>query len=71
MLIQKAYEVFRQAHLNGAATEFQIQKIWEVIQYLALRQKQIVAGAQQASDNIHRIIQEMGEEIEALGQIPT
>eukprot|EP00973_Karenia_brevis_P088505 12272722-Karenia_brevis.AAC.1 len=63
MLIQKEYEVLRQAHQHGAATEFQIQKIWEVVQHLALKHKKIAAGAQQASDNIQRIIQDLGEEI--------
>eukprot|EP00973_Karenia_brevis_P090274 12401758-Karenia_brevis.AAC.1 len=70
MLIQKEFEVIRQAHLNGAATEFQIQKMWEYIQHLALKHKQTGAGAKQASDNIQKIVQGLGEEIGTLGQLP-
>eukprot|EP00973_Karenia_brevis_P003030 415150-Karenia_brevis.AAC.1 len=69
MLIQKEYQVFRQAQHHGAATEFQPQKIWELVQHLALKHKQIAAGAHMASDNIHRMIQDLGEEIEALWRL--
>eukprot|EP00973_Karenia_brevis_P063068 8768839-Karenia_brevis.AAC.1 len=55
--IQKEYEVLRQAHQDGAATEFQIQKVWDVLQHSALKHKQIAVGALSASDNIQRIIQ--------------
>eukprot|EP00973_Karenia_brevis_P084988 11792872-Karenia_brevis.AAC.1 len=60
---------FMQAHHHGAATEFQIQKIRDVVQHLALKHKQIAAGAQHASDNIHRMIQDLGDEIEVLGKL--
>eukprot|EP00973_Karenia_brevis_P048688 6756594-Karenia_brevis.AAC.1 len=69
MLIQEEFEVLRQAHLNGAATEFQIQKIWEYVQHLALKHKQIGAAAKQASDNVQRVVQQLGEEIGTLGQM--
>eukprot|EP00973_Karenia_brevis_P046264 6414237-Karenia_brevis.AAC.1 len=63
LLIQKEFEVIRQAHLNGAATEFQIQKMWEYIQHLALKHKQIGAGAKETSDKSQRIVQGLGEEM--------
>eukprot|EP00973_Karenia_brevis_P016733 2292437-Karenia_brevis.AAC.1 len=44
--------------------------MWEFIQHLALKHKQIGAGAKQASDNIQRIVQGLGEEIRSLGQLP-
>eukprot|EP00973_Karenia_brevis_P016981 2330440-Karenia_brevis.AAC.1 len=40
-LIHKEYENLMQAHQNGAATEFQIQKVWGLLQHLALKHKQI------------------------------
>eukprot|EP00973_Karenia_brevis_P052655 7315236-Karenia_brevis.AAC.1 len=44
--------------------------MWEYIQHLALKHKQIGAGAKQASDNIQRRVQGLGEEIWSLGQLP-
>eukprot|EP00973_Karenia_brevis_P056721 7892232-Karenia_brevis.AAC.1 len=67
MLIQQEFEVIRQAHLNGAATELQLQKLWDYVQHLALKHKRIGAGTKQASDNIQSIVQGLGEEIGTLG----
>eukprot|EP00973_Karenia_brevis_P000387 55555-Karenia_brevis.AAC.1 len=39
-MVQKEFETLRAAHVHGAATEFQIQKVWELLQHLALKHKE-------------------------------
>eukprot|EP00973_Karenia_brevis_P002037 277264-Karenia_brevis.AAC.1 len=57
MLVQKEVEVIRMAHLTGAAAEFQIQKLREALQHLALKHKQVGADAMEASNKIQAIVQ--------------
>eukprot|EP00973_Karenia_brevis_P076693 10652585-Karenia_brevis.AAC.1 len=56
--------------MAGAATEFTIHKIWELLQHPALKHKKLGAEALEASNNLQAIIQGMGEEINALGSLP-
>eukprot|EP00973_Karenia_brevis_P081142 11252415-Karenia_brevis.AAC.1 len=54
---RKSLRHLRAAHLHGAATEFQIQKVWELLQHLALKFNEIGANAMEASNKITAILQ--------------
>eukprot|EP00973_Karenia_brevis_P000062 7606-Karenia_brevis.AAC.1 len=56
--------------MAGAATEFQIHKIWEWLQHLALLHKKLGAEALEASNKLQAIVQGLGEEMNALGRLP-
>eukprot|EP00973_Karenia_brevis_P031662 4366759-Karenia_brevis.AAC.1 len=47
---------------------YKFRKFGGVLQHLALKHKQMAAGAKMASDNTQSIIQELGNEIQASGQ---
>eukprot|EP00973_Karenia_brevis_P087688 12161123-Karenia_brevis.AAC.1 len=69
-MIKKEYQKLRQLHLQGAAAEYQIQKVWELLQYLVLRHKQHACKAQEHSTNINKATEELASEIDAMSAIP-
>eukprot|EP00973_Karenia_brevis_P054789 7616338-Karenia_brevis.AAC.1 len=69
-MIKKQYQKLSQLHQQGAAAEYQIQKVWEYLQYLALRHKQHACTAQEHSTNINKITEEFASEIDAMSTIP-
>eukprot|EP00973_Karenia_brevis_P027330 3768042-Karenia_brevis.AAC.1 len=69
-MVQKEFDIIRMAHLTGAATEFQIQKVWEFLQHLALKHNFFRADELEASHKLQAIVQRLGDEIDALGQLP-
>eukprot|EP00973_Karenia_brevis_P070581 9811519-Karenia_brevis.AAC.1 len=56
-LVQKEFNAIRVAHMAGAAAEFQIYKIWELVQQLALKHQKLGAEALEASNKLQAIIQ--------------
>eukprot|EP00973_Karenia_brevis_P039690 5479524-Karenia_brevis.AAC.1 len=70
-MVQKDFETLRAAHVYGAATEFQIQTVWELLQHLALKHNEIGATAMEASNKITAILQGLGDEINFPKQLPT
>eukprot|EP00973_Karenia_brevis_P082438 11426426-Karenia_brevis.AAC.1 len=69
-MIKKEYQKRDQLHQQGAAAEYQIQKVWEFLQHLALRHKQHACKAQEHSTNINKIVEELASEIDAMSAIP-
>eukprot|EP00973_Karenia_brevis_P050434 7000017-Karenia_brevis.AAC.1 len=56
-MVRKEFNTIRMAHMAGAATEFQIQKVWEWLQHLALKHKKVGAEALEASNKLQAIVQ--------------
>eukprot|EP00973_Karenia_brevis_P044953 6225179-Karenia_brevis.AAC.1 len=69
-MIKREYDRLSLEHQQGAAIEYQIHKVWDLLTYLALEHKQHAAKAQDHSNNIHRVIQELGNEIDAMAALP-
>eukprot|EP00973_Karenia_brevis_P009204 1248261-Karenia_brevis.AAC.1 len=68
-MIRKEYQRLSQVHQQGAA-EYQISKVWELLQYLTLRHKQHAPRAQEYSKNIKKTTEELANEIDAMAAIP-
>eukprot|EP00973_Karenia_brevis_P029110 4015314-Karenia_brevis.AAC.1 len=70
MLITHEYDKLRQLHVQGAAAEFILHKVWDLLQYIALAHRGLGAQAQQASDNIDMLIEKLGQEINVQARLP-
>eukprot|EP00973_Karenia_brevis_P010153 1374633-Karenia_brevis.AAC.1 len=70
MLITHEYDKLRQLYVQGAAAEFIIHKVWDLLPYIALAHRGLGAQAQQASDNINRLIEKLGQDRNAQAELP-
>eukprot|EP00973_Karenia_brevis_P012766 1734921-Karenia_brevis.AAC.1 len=70
MLIHEDYKKLRDYHLQGAATEFGLHKMWELVQFRALERKRLGAQAHTANVQLNELIADLGSKVQQFSELP-